>query len=150
KRMTIKTKACEIAGLRLGVIVVAVLTMANCGLAAAMEMTPQLQQVVDGARAEGKLIVESPPGLIGGKSVKEAADWIKREFGVTLSTNYTPNFNNRGQAGKLYAEFQAHVKASSDAYISASVPIEEMLDTGLFRTVAWPALMPGRITTQIA
>lgn len=148
--MVRKTKVRHKGGLPLAVIAACVFAVANCRPASAIEMTPQLQQVVDGARAEGKLIIESPPSLIGGTSVKEAADWIKREFGITLSTNYTPNWNNRGQAGKLYAEFQAHVKASSDAYIAAGVPIEELLDTGLFRQVAWPALMPGRITPQIA
>lgn len=137
--------------LRLAPMVLALVIMSNAWPALSFEMTPELRQVIDGARAEGKLIVESPPNLMGGgSSVKEAADWIKREFGITLDTAYTPNPNNRGQAGKLYAEFQAHVKASTDAFLAAAVPIEALLDTGLFRPVAWPALMPGRITPQIA
>jgi len=144
-------KGVSLKVLRFVPIAIAILIASNIRPSSALEMTPQLRQVVDGARAEGKLIVESPPSLMGGgDSVREAADWIKREFGITLSTAYTPNPNNRGQAGKLYAELQAHVKASTDAYLAAAVPIEAMLDTGLFRSVAWPALMPGRITPQIA
>lgn len=137
--------------IRLGLIMLAILLLPNCRPAFSLEMTPELRKVVDGAKAEGKLTVESPPNLMGGgDSVKEAADWIKREFGVTLTTAYTPNPNNRGQAGKLYAELQAHVKASTDAFLAAAVPIEALLDTGLFASVPWPALMPGRITPQIA
>jgi len=123
----------------------------ECHPAFALEMTPDLRQIVDGARIEGKLIVESPPGLMGGgDAVKEAAAWIKQQFGLTLTTAYTPNPNNRGQAGKLYTEFQAHVPASTDAYLGAAVPIEAELTSGLFRSVQWTNLMPGRITPEIA
>lgn len=137
--------------IRCGLMALAILLVPNCRPASSLEMTPELRKVVDGARAEGKLTVESPPSLMGGgDAVKEAADWIKREFGITLTTAYTPNPNNRGQAGKLYSEFQAHVKASTDAFLAAAVPIEALLDSGLFSSVPWPALMPGRITPQIA
>lgn len=119
--------------------------------ASALEMTPELQKVVEDARAEGKLMVELPPNLMGGgDSLKEAADWIKREFGVSLTPAYTPNPNNRSQAGKLYAELEAHVKASTDTYLAAAVPIEAMLSSGLFQSVQWEKLVPGRINSRIA
>ena len=63
--------------IRCGLMALAILLVPNCRPASSLEMTPELRKVVDGARAEGKLTVESPPSLMGGgDAVKEAADWI--------------------------------------------------------------------------
>ena len=53
------------------------------------------------------------------------------------------------QAAKLFTEMQSNQKASSDAFTATAVQITPMLDRGLFQSVEWSKLLPGRITPNI-
>ncbi|HVA13086.1 MAG TPA: extracellular solute-binding protein [Stellaceae bacterium] len=117
---------------------------------AALELTPELKQVVDAARSEGKLVIESPPAFMGGgDGVKAAADWMKRQFDLSIAVAWTPNPSTRVVIAKVYTELGAGQKASTDAYMASAEQIQPMLDKGVFRQVSWPQLMPGRITPEI-
>ena len=117
----------------------------------AMEMNSELKKVVEGAKAEGTLTVEAPPSLLGGPDgVTAATDWMKREFGITVRANFTPNPYFPVIIAKIYTELQAKQKSSTDFFIGAANTVEPMLDRGIFREIAWQALLPGRITPEIA
>lgn len=116
----------------------------------ALEMTPELKKVVEGARAEGKLKIESLPDVLGGPAgVKAATAWMKKEFGIDIEGAWGPNPAMAAQVAKIFTEFQANQKASSDAFAGTAVQVAPMLEKGLFRTVPWARLLPGRITTEI-
>lgn len=117
----------------------------------AMEMSPELKKIVDGARTESTLTIEAPPALLGGPdAVAAATDWMKREFGITVRGNFTPNPYFPVLIAKIYTEMQAQQKSSTDAFIGAANSIQPMLDRGLFREIAWQTLLPGRINSGIA
>jgi ABC-type Fe3+ transport system substrate-binding protein len=124
--------------------------VATLSTAYALEMTPELRKVVDGARAEGKLRIESLPDVLAGPNgVKAATAWMKKEFGIDVEGTWGPNPAMAAQVAKIFTEFQAGQKASSDAYTGTAVQVSPMLERGLFRTVPWERLLPGRITREV-
>lgn len=118
--------------------------------AAAVEMNPALQAVVDGARAEGRLKFEAPPSMLGGaKMLEAAAQWMKAEFALDISTTWSPNLSFSDVIAKIYTENAAGQSAASDAFVGTAKQVVPMIDKGIFRTVAWEKLLPGRITPDI-
>jgi ABC-type Fe3+ transport system substrate-binding protein len=118
--------------------------------AQAIEMTPELQKVVEGAKAEGKLRIETLPDVLGGAAgLKAATDWMKREFNIDVEGTFVPNPAFAQQLAKLFTEMQSGQKASTDAYSATAVQITPMLDRGVFTSIPWTKLLPGRITPEI-
>lgn len=116
----------------------------------AIEVTPELQKIVDAARQEGKLVVESPPGFMGGgEGIKGAAEWMKQEFGLSITVAWTPNPSTRIVIAKIYTEMQAGQKATSDVYMASAEQITPMLSNNVFKRVGWTHLLPKRITPDI-
>lgn len=125
----------------------ALLTVSNAN---AIEMTPELKKIVEGAKAEGKLRIESLPDVLAGaEGVKAATAWMKREFGIDVEGAFNPNPAFAQQLAKLFTEMQSGQKASTDAYSATAVQITPMLDRGLFLSEPWTNLLPGRITPEI-
>jgi ABC-type Fe3+ transport system substrate-binding protein len=128
----------------------AVSTLCFAAQVTALEMTPDLRKVVEGAKAEGKLKIESLPDVLGGPNgVKAATAWMKKEFGIDVEGSWGPNPAMAAQVAKIFTEFQAGQRASSDAYTGTAVQIAPMLEKGLFRTVQWERLLPGRLTREV-
>ena len=120
------------------------------GHAAALEMTPELKKVVEGAKAEGKLKIESLADVLAGPAgVKAATAWMKKEFGIDVEGSWAANPAMAAQVAKIFTEFQANQKSSSDAYAGTAVQVAPMMEKGLFRTVQWERLLPGRITKEV-
>jgi ABC-type Fe3+ transport system substrate-binding protein len=118
--------------------------------AQAIEMTPELKKVVEGAKAEGKLRIETLPDVLAGaEGVKAATAWMKREFNIDVEGTFVPNPAFAQQLAKLFTEMQSGQKASSDAYSATAVQITPMLDRGVFLSAPWAQLLPGRITADI-
>jgi ABC-type Fe3+ transport system substrate-binding protein len=118
--------------------------------ASALEMSPALQKIVDGAKKEGVLNLEYGGGILGtSEGARVAAVGIKKMFGVDLKVTYTPGPSFAPMAAKLYTEMQAHQTASTDVYYGTAVQIVPYLNRGLFRQVPWTKLYPGRITPNI-
>lgn len=116
----------------------------------AIEMTPELKKVVEGAKAEGKLRIETLPDVLGGaEGVKAATAWMKREFNIDVDGSFVPNPAFAQQLAKLFTEMQSGQKASSDAFSTTAVQATPMLDRGVFLSVPWTQLLPGRITPDI-
>jgi ABC-type Fe3+ transport system substrate-binding protein len=118
--------------------------------AQAIEMTPELKKIVEGAKAEGKLRIETLPDVLAGaEGLKAATAWMKKEFNIDVEGSFVPNPAFAQQLGKLFTEMQSGQKASSDAYTATAVQITPMLDRGIFVPVPWTQLLPGRITANI-
>jgi ABC-type Fe3+ transport system substrate-binding protein len=117
---------------------------------AAIEMSPALQRIVDGAKKEGALTLEYGGGILGtAEGARVATVGIKKMFGVDLRVTYTPGPSFAPMAARVYTEMQARQPASTDVYYGTAVQIVPYLQRGLFRRIPWAALFPGRITSQI-
>jgi ABC-type Fe3+ transport system substrate-binding protein len=118
--------------------------------AAAIQMSPALQKMVDGAKKEGSLNLEYGGGILGSaQGARVAVAGIKKMFGVDLKVTYTPGPSFAPMAAKVYTEMKARQPASTDVYYGTAVQITPYLKRGLFRKIPWTALYPGRITPQI-
>jgi ABC-type Fe3+ transport system substrate-binding protein len=108
--------------------------------------TPELQQVIDGARREGKLVLRSTTSVNGAaEGAKIAQEGIKRMFGVDLAVEWTPGPAFAPLAAALFQEKAAVQPASGDVYVATAIQITPYLDRGLYRQVEWAKLMPDRI-----
>ncbi len=118
--------------------------------AAALQISPALQKIIDAAKKEGALTLEYGGGILGTtEGARVAADGIKKMFGVDLKVTYTPGPSFAPMAARIFTEMQAHQPASTDLYYGTAVQIVPYLDRGLFRTVPWTELYPERITPKI-
>ena len=119
--------------------------------AAAADMTPELKAVIAGAKKEGALTLSYAENIMGGtEGSRVAAVGIKKMFGVDLNVTFSPGPSFAPMATKLYTEMQADQKASTDVYNGTAVQVDPFLKRGLFRTIDWTKLLPGRITPEIA
>ena len=124
---------------------------AQPALAATITPSPELQQVIDGAKKEGKLTLSYAANILGGSEGAEiGAAGIKKEFGVDIDVTYFPGPSFAPMAAKLLTEMQAGQPASTDLYNGTAVEVTPQLSKGLFRKVPWLELYPSRITPQIA
>jgi ABC-type Fe3+ transport system substrate-binding protein len=114
------------------------------------QVTPELARIVEGAQKEGKLRLRSTTSVNGAaEGAKVAQAGIKRMFGVDLSIEWVPGPAFAPLAAALYQEKQAGQAASGDVYVATPIQITPYLERGLFRTVDWRGLMPGRITPEL-
>lgn len=124
---------------------------APAACAAAIAPSPELQQVIDGAKKEGALTLQYGDAIMGGaEGARIAAAAIKQMFGVDLQVSFHPGPSFAPMASKIFTEMQAGQKASTDVYNATAVELDPYLARGLFRSVPWTRLYPGRITPEIA
>ncbi len=119
--------------------------------ARALEITPELKAVIDGAKKEGALTLSYAENILGGtQGSRVAHDGIEKMFGVSLDVNYTPGPSFAPMASKIYTEMQAGEKATSDVYYGTAVQIFPYIGRNLFRKIDWVKLYPGRIEPKFA
>jgi ABC-type Fe3+ transport system substrate-binding protein len=112
----------------------------------AAEWSPALQQVIAGAKQEGKLTLMTSGNVAGGSDGAKAIQaGIAAMFGVTLATEWSPAPSFAPMAAKVQQEFQAGVPASTDVYFGAAPQLGPYIDGDLFRKIAWNELWPERI-----
>ena len=113
---------------------------------AAAEWSPALQQVIAGAKQEGKLTMSTAVNVAGGADGMKAVEaGIASLFGVTLEMSWAPAPSFGPMVAKLNQEFQAGVPASTDVDFAAAPHLGPYIDGNLFRKVDWHALWPDRI-----
>jgi hypothetical protein len=130
--------ACAVAGVALAAVAP--------HTAAAIEMTPELQKIVDGAKKEGRLEVmmaDSPFG--GSRAVPVVQDGINKMFGTNITVRWTPGPPYAAMGAKVLTEHQAKQPASTDAYLATAVQFSPLVKAGLFMEVDWAKLYPERI-----
>jgi len=112
----------------------------------AAEWSPALQQVIAGARQEGKLTMSTAVNVAGGADgMKAVQAGIASLFGVSLEMSWAPAPSFGPMVAKLNQEFQAGVPASTDVDFAAAPHLGPYIDGNLFRKVAWHELWPDRI-----
>jgi len=120
-------------------------------MAATIAPSPALQQIVAGAKQEGALTLSYGDAILGGsRGAQVAAAGIKAMFGVDLRVSFHPGPSFAPMASRLYTEMEAGQKASTDVYNATAVEIYPYLERGLFRSIPWTSLYPGRITPTIS
>lgn len=129
---------------------VSVIAFAAAHGAAAIEMTPELKKIVDGARKEGALKIMTGATTMGaGDGAKAAAQWINKTFGLDIEWSWNPGPPMAQQGARIFTEHQAGQEASSDVYAATAVQVTPLMQKGLFRQVEWRKLLPGRITPDL-
>ena len=114
-------------------------------------VNPVLAKIIDGAKAEGKLLVRSTPAstLAGPEAQAAAQRGIKAMFGVDFPIEWSPGAAYGPLAAQLFQEMQAGTPASTDVLALTPAQIVPYLDKGFFRTIDWRAAMPSLPPTLV-
>ena len=132
--------------LRYGALITGALSIAVTAAAHAQTFSPELQGVIERAKAEGELLLKSPPSLGAGAEGAEAARIaIQEMFGVKLNVRWGPTGPLAIEAAKMNQQLQAKQQPDTDVFLSSPAYVVPYLDKDLFKTVNWAALMPNRI-----
>ena len=138
------------------IILAAVALMAVGGMTSAANaqavkppMSPELQKIVDGAKAEKVLLSSTNPLVFGGQANLDGAKaWIKENFGVDIDFNVT-NGGPFGIVGaKIATEFRANQPSSVDIWTAGIAQYDPLLKLNMFTEVPWQKLWPQRIVPQ--
>jgi ABC-type Fe3+ transport system substrate-binding protein len=120
--------------------------------ASAAELSPALADAVAAANKEGTLrLVWSPETLGGERGAKRAEAEMRQAFDTTFALKFTPGAGSMSVVGSnVLAELKAGRPASTDVYIGATTFAAHFAAEGMFEPVDWPALLPGRITSDMS
>lgn len=113
-------------------------------------LTPELQQIVEGAKKEGQLRLVWGGGSLGGTAgveMFEAA--MNRMFGTKIDIKYSPGPSMPSMGSQIAAEYAAGQSSVTDVYIAAASYAAPLVQRQIFHTVNWPQLLPGRITDEM-
>jgi ABC-type Fe3+ transport system substrate-binding protein len=112
-------------------------------------MTPELQKIVDGAKAEKVMLSSTNPLVFGAQpNIDAAKAWIKQTFGVDLDFNVT-NGGPFGIVGaKIATEFRANQPSSVDLWAAGIAQYDPLLKSGMFVEIPWQKLWPQRVIAQ--
>src|SRR4051794_18539629 len=90
------------------IVAAALIAVTSPVRAADIPINPALQQVIDGAKKEGKLTLSYAANILGGpEGARVGAAGIKKEFGIDIDVEYLPGPSFAPMAAKLLTEMQA-------------------------------------------
>ena len=125
----------------------AALAVAGAASAQTVSMTPELKQVIEGAKKEGKVVISmAAQPLNGAAGAKFAEENLNKMFGTDIEVAWSAGPFYAAVAGKMLAESQAKQPSSSDVFLGTAVQVAPFHKQGLWRKVEWQKLMPSRIT----
>ncbi len=102
--------------------------------------TPQLDQLIKAAAAEGELNVMWGGSSLGeGEGVHELEHALNREFKINIKVNYTPGPSMPQLATRIIREVQAGQKASTDLFLGIEVSLPAMIAGQVIEPVKWSA-----------
>jgi ABC-type Fe3+ transport system substrate-binding protein len=112
--------------------------------AAEIKRTPQLQELVKAAEAEGVLnVVWGGASLGEAKGAAELQDGLNRAFHTHFKVNFTPGPSMVQMATRIIQEVKAGQKASSDAFLGVDVSLPAMIAAHVLDEVPWSAYFPN-------
>jgi ABC-type Fe3+ transport system substrate-binding protein len=119
--------------------------------ARAAELSPAMAQAVAAANKEGTLkLIWSPETLGGAAGAKRAETEMHDAFGTSFAVKFSPGAGSMAVVGStVLAALKAGRDSSTDVYIGATTFAANFADAGMFQSVDYPALLPGRITPEI-
>jgi ABC-type Fe3+ transport system substrate-binding protein len=117
--------------------------------AADIKHTPQLDQLIKAAAAEGELNVMWGGSSLGeSEGVRDLEAALNREFNINVKVNYTPGPSMPQLATRIIREVKAGQKASTDVFLGIEVSIPAMIAAEVIEPVKWSEYFP-EITPQM-
>ena len=124
-----------------------VLSLVACEVAGAADLSPALQAAAKAADGEGPLkLVWAPDTLGGAAGAKLIQERMNKAFGTHIEIRFVPGASMPQVGLQIAQEYAAGGAASSDVYLTSLNNAAALAQRGMFRSIDWKALLPGRIT----
>ena len=120
--------------------------------AIAADVSPELKKTIEAANKEETLrLVWSGSTLGGSAGAKRAEDEMRKKFGTTFAVRFAPGAGSMAEVGAtILAEQKANRPSHTDIYLGPTTFVARFADAGMFQSADWSALLPGRVTPEIA
>lgn len=128
---------------------IAVVSFAASGAVAA-DFSPELQDLIKKANAEGKLHLSwSQATLSGASGARQAETAMNKLFGTNIKISFSPGRSMAGMSGKIRAEAAAGQPASSDIYLGSAPFVLPLVKRKVVMAFPYTKMLPGRITAEM-
>jgi ABC-type Fe3+ transport system substrate-binding protein len=104
--------------------------------------SPELQALVEAARAEGQLTLVTS-GIDQPDELQRLIEGFNRAYGLDVTMQFTPNPNMPEVANKLVQEYRAGRPASSDVFIGTESHVMQMMKADALLPVDWTSWAPN-------
>ena len=109
--------------------------------------TPELQDLIKKAGAEGKLhIAWSQSSLDGAAGARKIEAGMNKMFGTNIKISFSPGRSMAAMSGKIRAEVAAGQPATSDTYLGSSPFVLPLVKRKVLVAFPYTKMLPGRIT----
>jgi len=110
--------------------------------AADEKISPELQEVIEGAKKEGVLKLQWSAGRFGGDAgIRKILAAMNKRYGTDIKLQFTPGPNFPRMLTKLVQEQTAGQKASSDIQLGSANHIALGKEKGMLRQIDWEAIL---------
>lgn len=124
----------------------AVVSFAASGAFAA-DFSPELQDLIKKANAEGKLhLAWSQSSLGGAAGARKVEAAMNKMFGTNIKISFSPGRSMAAMSGKIRAEVAAGQPATSDTYLGSSPFALPLIKRKVLVAFPYTKMLPGRIT----
>ncbi|MGE0745530.1 MAG: ABC transporter substrate-binding protein [Rhodospirillales bacterium] len=118
------------------------LAFAATTAAADTKRTPQLEQLLKDAQAEGQINVMWGISLGQEQGARDIENALNKTFGLKIKVNYTPGPSMPQLATRTIQEVKAGQKPSTDLYVGVEVSIPAMITNDVLLPVKWSEYFP--------
>ncbi len=124
-------------------------TFAAAAPAQAADFSPALQEVIAGAKKEGKLELQWGAGMIGNNNVlKQMGEGMNAMFGTNIAVRFTPGPSEPEMLNKVMIAIASNQPSPTDIVINTNQYAGELYQQKGSVPVDWVALMPDRIKPE--
>jgi ABC-type Fe3+ transport system substrate-binding protein len=132
-----------------GLAAIAVLSFAASGALAA-DFSPELQDLIKKANAEGELQLSWSQSTLGGASgAREAETEMNKLFGTNIKVSFSPGRSMAAMSGKIRAEAAAGQPSTSDVYLGSAPFVLPLIQRDVLLAFPYTKMLPGRITSEM-
>ena len=116
---------------------------ADAGPATTLDVTPELQVVIDAAVEEGELLL-AWQGVLGDiDGAPELIDGFKDYYDLDIDVSFTPGSGQGEMATKVEQERNADLPASTDVISLNASAVRQVAERGVIEAVDWSAFSPN-------
>jgi iron(III) transport system substrate-binding protein len=116
---------------------------------AATATNAALQTLIEAARSETTLKAAWSPSSFGGSAgFERLVQGMNRKYGLNIKAQFTPGIDEQAMAGRLAQEAAAGQPATEDVYLGNPAGIHDVMETNVFKSVDWRALIERPLTTE--
>ncbi len=121
--------------------------MATGGSSLAADFSPELQDLIKKASAEGTVHTSWSQSSLGGVEGARAIEaGMNKMFGTKIKVTFAPGRSMAATAAKIRAEYAANQPATADVYLGSSPFILPLITRKVLKPYPWTKFLPGRIT----